>query len=125
MAEILQTAAAIAGGLAVALPAPCSAQGPQASRLTADIPAQPLAAALNALAGQTGLQLVYVSGIVRSQTSRAVPAGLEAHDALTRMLEGSGLHPQFLTAQSVRILAAANEAPAASATAELNEVIVT
>ena len=124
VAEILQTAA-IAGGLAVALPAPCSAQGPQASRLTADIPAQPLAAALNALAGQTGLQLVYVSGIVRSQTSRAVPAGLEAHDALTRMLEGSGLHPQFLTAQSVRILAAANEAPAASATAELNEVIVT
>ena len=74
---------------------------------TAAIPAQNLAAALAALASQTGLQLVYLSGLVRNLTSRPVPAGLGADAALAAMLEGTGLSFQHLTATSVRILAAA------------------
>ena len=53
------------------------AQAFEPAALAADIPAQPLAQALAAFARQTGLQLVYVSGVVRDQRSHAVSAGLE------------------------------------------------
>ena len=53
------------------------AQAFEPTALAADIPAQPLAQALAAFARQTGLQLVYVSGVVRDQRSHAVSAGLE------------------------------------------------
>jgi outer membrane receptor protein involved in Fe transport len=71
------------------------------------IPAQPLGQALAALARQTGIQLLYVSRLVRNQTSHAVPAGLSANAALAAMLQGTGLGFQYLTANSVRILATA------------------
>lgn len=73
--------------------------------LTADIPAQPLAQALVAFAQQTGLHLVYVSALVRNKNSCAVAAGRSADEALARLLEGTGLKFEFLTARSVHILA--------------------
>jgi len=48
------------------------AESAQPAALSADIPAEPLAPALEAFARQTGLQLVYVSGVVRDQRSHAV-----------------------------------------------------
>jgi len=71
--------------------------------LSVDIPAQPLAQALAAFAQQTGLQLVYVSEIVDRQKSHAVAAGLPAREALSRLLQGTGLRFEFLTPQSIRI----------------------
>src|ERR1700722_20318431 len=47
-----------------------------------DITVQPLALALAGFGRQTGLQIVYVSGVVRDEKSRAVFAGLGAHEAL-------------------------------------------
>ena len=97
-----------------ALDAPATlAQTSEPTALTADIPAQPLAQALEAFARQTGLQLVYVSGVVRDQRSHAVPAGLGANEALTRMLQGTGLKFEYLTPRSIRILAAAVGPPRA------------
>ena len=98
--------------------------------LTADIPAQPLAQALDAFARQTGLQLVYVSALVHDQRSRAVSSGLSASHALGRLLEGTGLKFEYLTPRSVRILAdvvgppqqALSQIPAREA---MQEVIVT
>jgi outer membrane receptor protein involved in Fe transport len=81
------------------------AQSVELTSLAADIPAQSLAPALKAFARQTGLQLIYVSDVVRDHTSRAVPAGLRAHEALSRMLEGTGLSFEYLTAGSIHILA--------------------
>lgn len=98
-----------------------------AARLIADIPAQPLGQALDAFASQTGLQLVYVSGILRDQKSRAASAGLSPQEALHRMLQGTGLRFEFLTPHSIRILAAA-AAPKATPTSVAGgseEVIVT
>jgi iron complex outermembrane recepter protein len=96
--------------------------------LAADIPAQPLAQALTAFGRQTGLQLLYVSGDVRDQRSHAVSAGLGAHEALTRMLEGTGLKVEYLTPRSIRILVAevapSREAKITSGD-ELPDVIVT
>ena len=106
------------------------AEGAQPAALNADIPAEPLSQALEAFARQTGLQLVYVSGVVRDQRSHAVPAGLSANDALVRMLQGSGLQFEYLTPHSIRILAAVVGPPRESTTKnptgeELQEVIVT
>ena len=109
---------------------PTLAEAPEPTVLTADIPAAPLAQALEAFARQTGLQLVYVSAVVREQRSHAVPAGLGAPDALARMLEGTGLKFEYLTPRSIRILTAAAVPPHviitnSSAGEELQEVIVT
>ena len=59
--------------------------------LSHDIAAQPLAQALSEFATQTGLQVVYVSGIAATQTSKRAPRGLPAADALQRLLAGTGL----------------------------------
>jgi len=93
--------------------------------LAADIPAEPLPQALAAFAEQTGLQVVYVSGLVRTQQSHAVAAGLGAREALDRLLQGTGLRFDFLTAHSVRIVAAPPRAVASPAAAPDDEVIVT
>src|SRR5258706_3195406 len=91
---------------AALLDAPATlAQAVEPSALAAGIPAEPLAEALEAFARLTGIQLVYVSDILREQRSHAVPAGLGANEALARMLEGTGLEFQFLTPRSIRIFA--------------------
>ena len=106
-------AAAVCGvlrGLAVCTPlvvfgaSPALAQG---TGLSVGIPAQPLAKALDAFARQTGLHLVYISGVVRDERSHTVSAGLGADEALARMLEGTGLQFEYLTPHSIRILAPA------------------
>ena len=108
---------------------PTLAQTLQPTSLAADIPARPLAEALAAFARQTGLQLVYVSGIVRDRRSHAAAAGLSPDEALARLLQGTGLRFEYLTPHSIRILAAEG-APRKTAMnipaqAELSEVIVT
>jgi iron complex outermembrane receptor protein len=132
-----QIATAVSGvlrALAIGVPVaqgvvpPVLAQSAEPAGPTVAIPAQPLGQALAALARQTGLQLLYVSGLVRNQTSHAVPAGLSVNAALAAMLQGTGLRFEYLTAQSVRIFAAA-PAPAARLPARMgdepSEVIIT
>jgi len=96
------------------------------SKLSAEIPAQPLAQALAAFAKQTNLQLVYVSAVVANHRSRAVPAGLPASEALSRLLQGTGLRFEYLTPETIRILAASSAAiPAQPPTrGDLPEVII-
>ncbi len=109
-------------------PTPAMAQSVQPAALVTDIPARPLAEALATFASQTGLQVVYVSDVVRGRKSRPVPAGMIAAKALGRMLQGTGLRFEYLTPHSVRILAAAaprERASGATAPDELREVIVT
>jgi outer membrane receptor protein involved in Fe transport len=115
--------------LAVCDPRASLAQPIETTVLGADIPALPLADALVVFARQTGLHVVYVSEVVRNQTSHAVNAGLSANEALPRLLQGTGLRFQYLTAHSVRILAAeagAVERPdAAGESRPLPEIMVT
>ena len=126
---ILRTLSLCAPIAAMDVPA-ALAQMVAPERLVDDIPAQPLAQALEAFARQTGLQLVYVSGVVDDQRSRAVSAGLSANEALAGMLEGTGLKFEYLTTRSIRILAAVAVASPKETTKipsgdELQEVIVT
>jgi iron complex outermembrane recepter protein len=106
------------------------AQAFKSTALVADVPAQPIAQALAAFARQTGLQFLYVSGVVRDQRSHAVTAGLGANEALSQILEGTGLGFEYLTPRSIRIVVAPVAPPhqtAATAPSEdeLREVIVT
>jgi len=115
-------------GPAVLLGAPAAlAQVADRSILTADIPEQSLAQALAAFAHQTGMQLIYVSDLVRNRRSHAVEAGLSAADALDLLLQGTGLRFQFLTAHSVRILAVTHRETTATdlPASGVDEVIVT
>ncbi len=69
----------------------------------AAIAALPLEQALAAFISSTHLQLVYVSQLALGKTSQAVPAGLPATLALTRLLEGTGLEFQFLNDRTIKI----------------------
>jgi iron complex outermembrane receptor protein len=116
---------------AALLDAPATlAQSIDPTALTAGISAAPLAQALEAFARQTGLQLVYLSDVVRDQRSHAVAAGLRPNEALAQILKGTGLKFEYLTPHSIRILAAEVGPPRETAQAtgagdELQEVIVT
>ena len=127
IATAVLRALSICAPVALCDPSAAQAQAAPSTALTADIPAQPLAQALTAFANQTGLQLVYVSGVVRNKKSHAVSAGLGTDAALAQLLQGTGLKFQYLTASGVRILAAP---PSARATPspmgeESVEVIIT
>ncbi len=71
--------------------------------LAENIAAEPLPQALTALAEQTGLQILYVSDLAQGKTSQAVPKGLDATQALRRLLEGSGLTFERLNERAVRL----------------------
>lgn len=79
------------------------AAAPARAMLAAEIPAQPLAQALSAFARETGLQLVYISGVVSNRNSRTAAAGLPVDTALGRLLQGTGLRFEYLTPDTVRI----------------------
>jgi predicted Zn-dependent protease len=86
---------------------PAAALAP--TTLAADIPSQPLAQALEDFGRQTGLQVVWVSGVVGEQQTRGAPAGMPLTETLSRLLEGTGLRFEFLNGRIVRIFV--NDAP--------------
>jgi hypothetical protein len=96
-------------------PAPAPATPPAAAAartaplavLESEIPPLPLMEALERLSRQTGAQLVWITGLVSDQQTRGAPAGLTATEALTRLLEGTGLQFESLTLRTFRIVAAA------------------
>jgi hypothetical protein len=83
--------------------------------LKADIGPQPLTEALATFGRQTGLQLIYVSGIAEAQYSQGARAGLTASAALTQLLDGTGLTFEFLNARTVRVFSAPVVVPTAVA----------
>lgn len=68
-----------------------------------DIPAQPLAAALQAFAEQTGLQLVFETRIAAGRTSPEVKGEFSDRKALQRLLGDSGLTFRFLDERTVAV----------------------
>jgi outer membrane receptor protein involved in Fe transport len=105
-------------------------------RLSTDIAARPVAEALAAFGRQTGLQLIYVSTIAETQQSKGARAGLPAFEALTQLLDGTGLAFEFLNDRTVRIFPAPAVTPTvlapipsrqhhAERAAGLDEVVVT
>ena len=98
--------------IAALLAAPASgatASGPTAAVLLADIPPQSLTAALNDFSNQTGLQHVFFSEVAEERRSKGARAGVSVTDALSQLLNGTGLKFEFLNPRLVRIYAAEPE----------------
>jgi iron complex outermembrane receptor protein len=134
-ADIATVVSRVLRGLSICAPValldapPTLALSYEPTALAADIPAQPLAQALAAFGRQTGLQLIYVSSVIGNQRCQAVAAGLNADEALARMLQGTGLRFEHLTPRSIRIFAGAVTPPATTprvlTTEARDEVIIT
>lgn len=82
-----------------------SAQSSQQARF--DIPAGPLSAALPAFGSQSGLQITYLPSVADGKNSPGVSGTATRGDALSRILQGSGLTWQFTNATTVAISAPA------------------
>ena len=128
VSRVLHAASVCAPVALLGVPATLT-QASESKALADDIPAQPLAKALAAFRRQTGLQLIYVSSVISNQSSQAVAAGLKVDEALARLLQGTGLRFEHLTARSIRIYVAAVTPPQTThripAWTERDEVIVT
>ncbi|CAJ0898379.1 hypothetical protein R1479_04257 [Ralstonia mannitolilytica] len=80
------------------------------ARLPIDIPAEPLDAALNALARQAGAQLVFASALTAGKTAPRVQGQLSVEEALGRVLAQSGLVARRQGNNTFTIEAAGNSA---------------
>ena len=99
--------AAVALGLAFQI----HAAGAQTVRF--DIPAQPLAPALAALASQAGLQLAFAAELAQGKSAPALQGPHEVADALRALLAGSGLQGRV---QGRTLVVERAAAPGAAAT---------
>lgn len=74
-----------------------------AERFGFDIPAQPLADAIEAFGRVTGLEVGYRSEVAEGVTSPGASGDLTADEALRRLLEGTGLTYRFTSPTAVTI----------------------
>ncbi|MEM9182120.1 MAG: TonB-dependent receptor [Pseudomonadota bacterium] len=89
--QILHAAALLLTFLGALVPPAVLAQPSQEEIFELNIPAQPMADALNAFARATQRQVAASGSAIRDMQSRAVAGSFTAPAALERMLEGSGL----------------------------------
>src|SRR6267154_175561 len=68
------------------------------------IPAEPLGDALNELAQQTGLQILFSSELVARVRAPQVKGSLSADEALRKILSNSGLRYEFVNPRTIAIL---------------------
>lgn len=86
-----------------------------------NIPAGPLADALDQFARQAGLNLSYPATSVAGKTSQGVSAALTSQQALAALLQGSGLQAQQLSANAYRLIPAS----APQSAVELDSMTIT
>lgn len=83
--------------------APVAAPAARGASYNFSIPPQPLAGAISAFSRVTGIDVVGDGGIGRAVRSPGVSGNLSAHQALTRLLSGTGLSYRFTNASTVAI----------------------
>jgi outer membrane receptor protein involved in Fe transport len=85
--------------------ASAAAQSPSAASVkNLSIPAEPLANALNDLAQQSGLQVMFASELVARLKSPEVKGALTATEALQRLLTNTGLRYEFVNPHTITIV---------------------
>ena len=112
----LQTRLALAAaGLMLSVPASVHAQAgpaPAAIAVAVDIAPQALDQALQALARQTGVQIVFVTDIAAGRAAPAVNGTLTVREALGRLLQGSSLDVEAVDERTFTVVRARAGAPA-------------
>jgi iron complex outermembrane receptor protein len=82
----------------------CQAQSAHASiRKDANIPAAPLGSALQDLAKTYGLQLLYHTELAKDLRSPGASGALTSDEAITKVLNGTGLTYKFLDANTITV----------------------
>lgn len=115
----LAAAALAASGAAAPLPAAA-----QSARSAIEIPAGPLATALNQLAAQTGLQILVDSGLVAGMTTAGLSGTYTPEEALNALTSGTMLRYTFTSPRTVRLASALPADQGPLAVAASNEVVV-
>lgn len=90
--------------------APASAQTAAAAQPASEaisIPAGPLTPALNRLAAQAGLQILFDADLTRGKTTRGVRGALSPAQALDALLAGTGISGRFAGSNQIVLAAAA------------------
>jgi outer membrane receptor protein involved in Fe transport len=98
-------------GLSLADPAQAAIRKPT------NIPAQGLAPALQLLARERDIQVVYRSDLVKDRQTSGATGELTIEETLTRLLSGTGLTFQFLEDRGITIVPIATSTPSRSAPA--------
>ncbi|WP_411034107.1 TonB-dependent receptor domain-containing protein [Shinella sp. BYT-45] len=104
----------LSGAATAVLPVRAEAQQP---RIAVDLPAGNLAGALNRLASQSGLQMVFDASVAGGLTSARVSGNMTATEALERLLAGTGIRYRFIGERTVKVEVAADAASGSSAAA--------
>jgi outer membrane receptor protein involved in Fe transport len=90
------------------------AQAPPAA-VELNIPQQALSDALNALANQTGLQVVFAMPAVEGAVAPSVKGSYTPDAALEKMLQNTGLRYEYLDARTVAVMGKEGSPPATTA----------
>lgn len=85
-----------------------SAPSVEAATRAISVPAGPLTPALNRLAAQTGLQILFDARLASGKTTRGVKGNMSARQALSGLLEGTNLVVRFTGANAATIVAPAS-----------------
>lgn len=99
----LRLALLAAASCALFTPGAAVAQTSQTAIRSFDIPAQPLAGALQRFMQQSGVQLSYPSNLAEGRTSGAVNGALSSAEALSGLLTGTGLTYRFVSPTAVTL----------------------
>lgn len=91
-----------AAAVAALMAAPVAYAQEQTHRF--DIPSQPLSDALLLLGDQARLSITAPSGEVNGRTSPAISGEMTVREALTRLLNGTGLRFEFVAPNAVRVV---------------------
>lgn len=75
-----------------------------AEQIDYDIPAQPLAAALERYSASSGRQIIYDSALASGRRSAPLEGRFTAEQALQSLLAGTGLAPRYVAADAVVLL---------------------
>ncbi|MDR6213312.1 TonB-dependent siderophore receptor [Paracidovorax wautersii] len=84
-----------------------------AQSVTVDLPAQPLAQSLNALARQSGVQIVFITEVTQGLQAPAVRGTLDVREALDRLVARTGLVVRAQDARTFTVEQAASTGAAA------------
>jgi len=110
IAALMMTAATLAGVVAIGR----TAVAQSAAQVSFDVPAGPLGRALTTFGRQAGLQVTYLSATTAGKTSSGLSGPATREQALTRILQGTGLVYRFTNATTVAISSASSESNAAA-----------
>ncbi len=102
-----------------------AAQAPlpsQSVTRSVSIPRGPLTPALNALAAQTGLQILFDAQVASGRTTRGVSGNFTPSQALNRLLQGTGVNARFAGSNNVTL--EANGLPGAAGVTSVDSTVL-